>query len=169
MAKAKRVSIVVAMLVLGAGVPARASDPATIACRAEVSPRRVTSGATGESFTLKVGNGPGLPSPFSIAEIDFLRVQAPYYLQEWPPIEIVVPTSAAGPSPWTARIVGSPAWIVYEQGRIPLGDQEAFFTVADIANERGTFEWIIEASRDGGRTLQYCEPAFSGALDIIVS
>ena len=161
--------VAAAMLVVGTGVPVDASGPVRFACSAEVSPRVVSAGATDQRFTLTVRNGPDLPSVFSVEEINLLRIQAPYDLPDWPPIAVVLPTSAGGPSPWTARVVGNPPMILYEQGRISLGSRTTFWTVADITDHRGTFEWIVEASRDEGRTLQFCSPEFPGALDITVT
>ena len=163
-----RTVIVAATLVLGVSIPADASGPVRFACSAEVSPRVVSAGATGQRFTLTVMNGPELPSVPSVEEINLLRIQAPYDLPDWPPIPVVLPTSAGGPSPWTARIFGNTPMIAYEHGRIPLGSQQTFWTVADITDHRGTFEWIVEGSRDEGRTLQFCRPEFTGALDITV-
>ena len=167
---AARILVAVAVLALGAASPAAASGPVSPACYAEVSPRVVRSGTVGQSFTVTVENGPSLPEPIEIEQINAVRAVTPFYLPETgPPIEMVTATSASGPTPWTARIAGSPSRILYEGGTMSLGDEERFAIVGDVANETGTFDWIVQASGDSGQSARFCQPTFSGALDITVT
>ena len=53
---AARILVAVAVLALGAASPAAASGPVSPACYAEVSPRVVSSGTVGQSFTVTVEN-----------------------------------------------------------------------------------------------------------------
>ena len=135
-------------------------------CFAEASPNVVTEGTNGQSFSVKVYNGPSLPASVPIQEITTVRVI--------PPIGHVEATSASAPHPWTdIRLLGSdPTEVRYRGGAIGVGGSHVFSYTGDVlvTTHPGlhTNAYLVRGSV-GTTSTRACLPVRPGALDLTIN
>lgn len=146
-------------LVSPVGSAANAAVLPEVGCTAEIAPRVVSAGTQGQSFTLRVYDGPeAVSSPVVIEPISAV-VAIPQGNR--------ITVTSASAIEWLARVTSS-GHAIYTDGQIGITRSDAFGVSADVGTFLGTTNWDIYGSRDEGKTLFLCQPAYAGALDLTV-
>lgn len=146
------VGLVAAIIISPASPAYGGHDPG--GCYAELSPKTVTAGSSGVSFSVQVYNGAQLPTSLPVHQFNQIEI-LPHGM---------VPTDASAPPPWQSRMSKNNT-LIHQGGSLDLGETETFDSIGDVDTRTGTQRWRVFASPDFGRTATQCQPLHPGALD----